>query len=76
MSRKKTKAERFAQGDTRQRGVKKLAAMLAAEPRVERGLPESSPRLKGDAAYIYTFYARQLDESDLAAMPDLERAAL
>lgn len=79
MSRKKTQAERLRDGDTRKIGANKLAAAIAAEPRVENGLPEVSPRLAGDAASIYSFYVQQLSQSGLAAMPDvyaLERACV
>lgn len=67
MSRKKTKAERIRDGDTRKVGRLKLAAQLAAEPQVESGLPEVSPRLRGDAQAIYGFYRQQLTLSRIDA---------
>lgn len=79
MSRKKTASEHLRNGDPQRRGVHKLDAALAREPRVESGLPESSPRLKGDAAAAYQFYALQLAQSRLDAKPDvyaLERACV
>jgi hypothetical protein len=79
MSRRRTRAEKISRGDTRKVGRRKFSAELAAEVRVESGLPEISPRLKGDAGEIYKFYVRQLVQSELASMPDcfaLERTAV
>jgi Phage terminase, small subunit len=77
--RKKTAAEKFASGDSRKIGARKLAAQLAAEPKVESGLPEVSPRLRGDAQTAFAFYRAQLVQSRMAAQVDvyaLERACV
>jgi hypothetical protein len=75
MSRKKTAAEKFAQGDTRQRGAKKLAARIAQEPKTQRGL-ECPAQLRGDAAGLFRFFAEQLEVSRLDAKPDSQALAI
>jgi len=74
----KPAALQIAEGDPAKRGVHKLDAMLAAEPKVESGLPPASPRLRAAARDAYEFYREELNKADLAKRPDayaLERAA-
>lgn len=73
--RKKTKAERLRDGDTRKIGANKLARKLAAEPRTQHGL-EPPATLQGDAADLFRFFAEQLELSGLDAKPDSQALAI
>jgi hypothetical protein len=78
MSRKKTAREHIRDGDPQRKGVHTLDRMAEAEPKVEAGLPETSPRLAGEAEAAYEFLAQQLVLSGISAQADVyavERAA-
>lgn len=71
MPRRKSTQQKINEGDLSKVGVNRLDTMLAAEPRAENGLPLTSPRLKGDAQSIYTFFVQQLEQSELAKAPEM-----
>jgi phage terminase small subunit len=70
MPRAKSAQQKINEGDRSKVGVHRLDAMLQSEPKTENGLPRCSPRLRGDAQWIYQFFVEQLEKSDLAKIPD------
>ena len=69
MKRKST-AQKIIEGDRRQRGRHKLDEQLEREPKTMRGLPRVSPRLRGDAALIWSHLREQLEVSGMDSAID------
>lgn len=66
----KTGAKLAAEGDTRQRGVRKHAARIAAEPKATSGLPPCPRHLKGRARAAWNFWCEELHAMNLDKRPD------
>ena len=63
-------AQAIAEGDPAKRGVHKLDARLAAEPKAERGLPDCPKRLQGLAREAWGFWSEELEKMGLDHRPD------
>ena len=63
-------AQAIAEGDPRRKGVHKLDAKLAAEPKAERGLPDCPKRLQGLAREAWGFWSEELEKMGLDHRPD------
>jgi P27 family predicted phage terminase small subunit len=69
--RKPTPTSRqVAEGDPRKRGVNKLDAQLASEPKAERGLPECPEHLGERARWAWDLWKEELEKMQLDARPD------
>src|SRR4051812_27853685 len=66
----KPTATQIAEGDTRKRGVGKLKAKLASEPKPARGLTECPSHLTGRARAAWTFWAEELESMKQSFRPD------
>ncbi len=63
-------ARQVSEGDPRQRGKKKIAARLAAEPKAVTGLPDCPRHLKGRARSSWNFWSEELETMKLSKRPD------
>lgn len=59
-----------AEGDPRKRGVNKLDAKLASEPKAERGLPGYPEHLGERARWAWNLWKEELEKMQLDARPD------
>jgi P27 family predicted phage terminase small subunit len=60
----------IAEGDPRQRGVKKLEARLANVPKATVGLPACPRHLRGRARHAWNFWSEELAAIGLDRRPD------
>jgi P27 family predicted phage terminase small subunit len=63
-------ATQISEGDPRKKGVRKLQARLAAEPKASKGLPACPRHLKGRARYAWKFWTEELCAMSLDRRPD------
>jgi P27 family predicted phage terminase small subunit len=60
----------LAAGDPRKKGVHRLEAQLAGEPKASRGLPTCPRHLKGRARGAWVFWSQELAAMDIDRRPD------
>jgi P27 family predicted phage terminase small subunit len=64
--------QQIAEGDPAKRGVHRLDAKIAAQPKAEKGLEDCPKRLKGRARELWTFWSEELEKMGLDCRPDAQ----